>query len=69
MSSDDLVVDVVHVDGKDTLAAVVIRPAAEGRVTVQAMADGIDKRNAAWVLRHVAAKWEREANAEAEAGG
>lgn len=54
----------VAVDGTDALAFVIIRPGStEGGVSIEAAATGMDKASAAYVLRHVAECFEREAAA------
>lgn len=50
------------VDGRDALAAVIVRPNEAGNgVTIHAYANGISKLQAARVLRYVAGEWEAEA--------
>lgn len=49
------------VDGTDALAFVIIRPGSQdNRVAIEAAANGIGKRDAATVLRHVADQWTAE---------
>lgn len=48
----------VAVDGRDALAYVIVRPGANGRFVIDAAAKGLDKRSAAYVLRHVADQWD-----------
>lgn len=50
-------IDTAVIDGRDALAYVIIRGGVEG-VTVEAAANGIDKRAAAYVLRSVADAWD-----------
>jgi hypothetical protein len=45
------------VDGRDALAYVIIRPSDFG-VEVEAAADGISRKAAAYVLRQVADQWD-----------
>jgi hypothetical protein len=57
-------VTMTAVDGTDALAFVIIRPGStEGGVSIEACASGLSKEAAAYVLRHVADEWEREASA------
>ncbi|MBA0126313.1 hypothetical protein H0B56_12245 [Haloechinothrix sp. YIM 98757] len=52
----------VFVDGREALAAVIVRPKENGDgVVIEANAQGISKAEAAEVLRYVAAKWEKDA--------
>jgi hypothetical protein len=49
------------VDGTDALAFVIIRPGAtEGGVSIEAAANGMDKAQAAYVLRHVADQFDAD---------
>lgn len=58
----DRSVNVVAVDGTDALAFVIVRPGqTEGGVSIEAAANGLDKKAAAYVLRQVADMWDREA--------
>jgi hypothetical protein len=51
----------VAIDGADALAFVIVRPGqTEGGVAIEAAANGIDKKAAASVLRHVADLWDAE---------
>lgn len=51
----------VAVDGTDALAFVIVRPGStEGSVSIEAMANGMSKTAAAYVLRNVAAQFEAE---------
>jgi hypothetical protein len=53
---------IVAVDGTDALAFVIVRPGqTEGGVAIEAAANGLDKKSAAYVLRQVADMWEAEA--------
>jgi hypothetical protein len=53
---------ITAVDGTDALAFVIIRPGkTEGGVSIEAVANGIGKRAAAYVLRQVADMWDAEA--------
>lgn len=53
---------ITAVDGHDALAIVIIRPGVtEGSVSLEAMANGIDKAQGAFILRHVADLWDAEA--------
>lgn len=55
----------VAVDGTDALAFVIIRPGStDDGVAIEAMANGMDKAAAAYVLRHVADLFEKEAAEE-----
>jgi hypothetical protein len=48
-------VKLAAIDGTDALAFVIIRPGStEGGVSIEAAANGMDKAQAAYVLRHVA---------------
>jgi hypothetical protein len=46
------------IDGRDALAYVIIRPSETAGVTVEAAANGISKKAAAYVLRSVADAWD-----------
>ncbi len=48
------------IDGRDAVAAVIIRPSPvnPSAVVIEAHANGIDKAMAAYVLRHVADQWD-----------
>ncbi|NUR42026.1 MAG: hypothetical protein HOV73_18260 [Streptomyces sp.] len=47
------------VDGRDALAAVIVRPAeTHGNVTIEAFANGLGKEDAAYILRNVAEQWD-----------
>lgn len=51
----------VAVDGTDALAFVIVRPgSSEGSVTIEAGANGLSKKAAAYVLRQVASQWDAE---------
>jgi hypothetical protein len=53
---------ITAVDGTDALAFVIIRPGkTEGGVSIEAVANGIGKQAAAYVLRQVADMWDAEA--------
>ena len=53
------------IDGTDALAFVIIRPGSSGEgVSIEAAANGMDKATAAYVLRHVADCFEKEAAEE-----
>ncbi|MEU6758013.1 hypothetical protein [Streptomyces sp. NPDC046685] len=55
----------VAVDGTDALAFVIIRPgSSDDGVSIEAAANGMSKAAAAYVLRHVADCFEKEAAAE-----
>lgn len=59
-------VSMVAVDGTDALAFVIVRPGtADGRVAVEAAANGMSKPEASHVLRQVADLWDAEAAKEA----
>jgi hypothetical protein len=62
-------VTMVAVDGMDALAIVIVRPGnLPGMVKVQAEArGGMSKRDAAYILRDVADRFEAEAAAEEQA--
>jgi hypothetical protein len=50
---------ITAVDGTDALAFVIIRPGkTEGGVEIEAVANGMGKEGAAYVLRHVANGWD-----------
>lgn len=52
-------VTMTAVDGTDALAFVIIRPGeTEGGVQIEAVASGMGKPAAAYVLRHVANQWD-----------
>ncbi|GAA2107848.1 hypothetical protein [Streptomyces synnematoformans] len=52
----------VAVDGRDTLAFVIVRPGStDGSVAVESSARGLSKTNAAHILRQVADMWDKEA--------
>lgn len=52
-------VTLTAVDGTDALAFVIVRPGkTEGGVEIEAVANGMDKPAAAYVLRHVANQWD-----------
>lgn len=60
----------VAVDGRDALAGVIIRPSPDDpdRCVLDAWANGIGKREAAFYLRHVADLWDRALTAAAPPG-
>lgn len=61
-------VTMTAIDGRDALAFVIIRPGqTDGGVSIEAAAKGLSKQAAAYVLRHVADQWDKEA-AQAEGG-
>jgi hypothetical protein len=50
---------ITAIDGTDALAFVIIRPGkTEGGVEIEAVANGMSKPGAAYVLRHVANQWD-----------
>lgn len=50
---------ITAVDGRDALAAVIIRPAeTSGNVAIEAFANGMSREAAAYVLRNVAEQWD-----------
>lgn len=50
------------IDGRDALLMVLVKPgSSEGRITVDAHCNGLDKMQAAKVLMHVARAWKAEA--------
>lgn len=50
---------ITAVDGTDALAFVIVRPGeTEGGVSIEAVANGMDKPGAAYVLRHIANQWD-----------
>lgn len=54
---------ITAIDGTDALAFVIIRPGStDGGVSIEAAAKGLDKKAAAYVLRHVADMWDAEAD-------
>lgn len=54
-------VTMTAVDGTDALAFVIIRPGeTEGGVSVEAAANGMNKKQAAFVLRHVADQFDAD---------
>jgi hypothetical protein len=62
---------IVVVDGKDSLAGLIVRRHDEDprMLTVEAWVVGLSKRAAAHVLRQIAASWDKAAaDADAEAG-
>jgi len=55
----DKTTTITAVDGTDALAFVIIRPGqTEGGVAIEAVANGMGKEQAAYVLRHVANQWD-----------
>lgn len=49
----------VAIDGTDALAYVILRPGADDRgVVIEAAANGIGKKHAAYALRHTAQQWD-----------
>lgn len=55
----DQTTTITAVDGTDALAFVIVRPGkTEGGVEIEAVANGMDKPGAAYVLRHVANQWD-----------
>lgn len=63
MSTDNRTM--VAVDGSDALAYLIVRPGSnDSRVTVDAAAVGLAKRDAAHILRQVADLWEAEGTEE-----
>ncbi|RFU83587.1 hypothetical protein DY218_27145 [Streptomyces triticagri] len=59
-SEPDREATMVAIDGRDALAFVIIRPADDGKISVEAAAKALSKHEAARVLRHVAALWDEE---------
>jgi hypothetical protein len=54
-------VKLAAIDGTDALAFVIIRPGqTEGGVAIEAAANGMDKAQAAYVLRHVADQFDAD---------
>lgn len=54
-------VKLAAIDGTDALAFVIIRPGqTEGGVSIEAAANGMDKAQAAYVLRHVADQFDAD---------
>jgi len=54
-------VKLAAIDGTDALAFVIIRPGqTEGGVSIEAAANGMDKTQAAYVLRHVANEFDAD---------
>jgi hypothetical protein len=52
---------ITAIDGTDALAFVIIRPGqTEGAVSIEAVAKGLSKPAAAYVLRQVADMWDAE---------
>lgn len=51
---------IVAIDGRDALAAVIVRRSGDDRLEIQAFANGIDKATMAEILRDVVRRWERE---------
>lgn len=56
--------DIVVIDGSSTLAAVIIRTGENGKIVLEAWANGMRKDDAAYVLRHIARMWDEEAAQE-----
>ncbi|MEU5838811.1 hypothetical protein ABZ820_34820 [Streptomyces diacarni] len=55
----------VAIDGRDALAFVIVRPGQDGTgVSIEAAANGMGKAQAAYVLRYVAAQFDKDAAAE-----
>lgn len=51
----------VFIDGSDALAAIIVRPNADGTgLQVEAWANGITHAEAARIMRYMAEKWENE---------
>ncbi len=56
----------VFVDGRDSLATVIVKPNAAGNgVLIEAFVNGISKGQGAAILRHVADTWASESREEA----
>lgn len=56
---------ITTVDGTDAAFAVIVRPGvSEGMVTIEAFANGISKKQAAYILRKVADEFDAEAAEE-----
>jgi hypothetical protein len=54
------------VDGRDALAFVIIRPGSDDEnVSIEAAANGLSKKAAAYILRHVADQFDAAGDAEA----
>jgi hypothetical protein len=53
--------ELVMVDGRDALAAVILRRGRAGKLEVEALARGISRRDAAAALRMVADGWDPQA--------
>lgn len=62
---------IVAIDGRDSLAGLIVRRHDEDArmLTVEAWAVGLSKRAAANILRQIAASWDRDADEAAEAAG
>lgn len=60
MSDDDIdrTSETITVDGHDTLAVVVVRPAPAGDITVRTHASGLSRSQLAQVLRQAADGWQ-----------
>ncbi|MFF9262018.1 MULTISPECIES: hypothetical protein [Streptomyces] len=54
------------VDGRDALAFVIIRPAADDRVSVEAGSRGMSKAAAAYALRNIADRFDEDARADGD---
>lgn len=60
MSSTDNVT-ITAIDGRDALAFVIIRPGVDSTgVSIEAAANGLDKKTTAYILRHVADQFDAE---------
>jgi hypothetical protein len=57
------------IDGHDALAFVVIRPGTDGKVLIEAAANGLTPASAAHVLRHVADQWDGQGAAQPDEDG
>jgi hypothetical protein len=58
LRGDTAVNDVAFIDGRDALMFVIVRPAQGEKVSIESGADGMDKKTAAWILRHLANQWD-----------